>query len=890
MYKSKTGCSKPRLPFWNDRSRRFDKLPQVVRDEMNSAMELTDLITEKSTEVTTICRGFAKTRNPLYREVAHDSLFHAICFEWAGRCLAYARPRSLEYVQGLLARADLHYHCGNWAECRLDAREALDQMKCYNLKDQLGTVKLLVELLAKAEAKAGERPPRPQPHPSMNNYEPLDLENQKPPNDGCLFQGVKPTYSVEWGRHLVATRDIKVGEMILVEDVACCVLAEEAVHTNCSHCGAQAWRGVACDHCVYALYCSEQCRAQAWSEYHEIECQICEVVNRRFDRIECQAALRLLVKFLKMQGAEHAMKFSDVFEYHSATLYQTDPLDKGFSDHREKSKDMTDSAATLLWYYCLLDRAGEKEDAEMLLDQAGITFEFLDYEDEVDDALLGVVLASLKRDDSVDKGIGDDSTMKIFVRKIFRKMKRVFQVNSHWITVNYSHMMNFTLNAATRRLDLAWERKFICYCQGCVEDWLPKSPRVSFEVDVGPEGFFFYNDSIFGRLLAKQCRPVFVTPPGWSTCPATIANVIAVRHAHTDVLYTRLFYNIIRLVLARTLYSCRCRWPAAMSNAKSIRTAYANIESRTPLYFNSLTRLLLKNIALQMEMCISRYVREQEHILIENHLRNKKDAAGKRRENIMRTAQSDKTLLHPPDDDDDGDRRIRFLSLSHPCIYAYIYEYGFRIQKHDDDDDDAGEEDDEARIRTVALSRLKTNITMMITFTYHERGRAEWRAGAPVSRVERRPSRWPGSHARVDPPRVARVWTCMQCNAHKLTHTHTHPNCAHVFKDHFTGNNWQSVMYQMQETIQRPFTAQRSHLRLDILRGPSVLVEYFHVGRGVAQAQSISSSAKALDDPQRTRRRLAEADITVSPFANAHVELTLGEENEVGQIGATIQE
>uniref|UniRef100_A0ABD2XN64 Uncharacterized protein n=1 Tax=Trichogramma kaykai TaxID=54128 RepID=A0ABD2XN64_9HYME len=116
-----------------------------------------------------------------------------------------------------------------------------------------------------------------------------------------------------------------------------------------------------------------------------------------------------------------------------------------------------------------------------------------------------------------------------------------------------------------------------------------------------------------------------------------------------------------------------------------------------------------------------------------------------------------------------------------PAAYAYIRIRGFRIQKHDDDDDDAGEEEeDEARIPTVALSRAllcvipgtkfpmkiverrAAMITLCrrriynndnITLTYHERGRAEWQAGAPVSRVERRPSRWPGSRARVDPPR-----------------------------------------------------------------------------------------------------------------------------------------
>ncbi|XP_014223884.1 SET and MYND domain-containing protein DDB_G0273589-like [Trichogramma pretiosum] len=529
MKKSKTGSS-ARFPFWNDQIHRFEsdyaKLPKVVRDEMNSAMELMERITEKSTEVTMICRGFVKMKNPLYQEVVHDSMFHGICFAWAGRCLAYAQPRSLEYVQGLQARANLHYHVGNWDECLLDAREALDQMKRYKLTDLLGTAKRLGELLAKAEAKAIEH--RPGPHPSMNNYEPLDLENQKPPNDGCLFDGVEPAYNEEWGRHLVAKRDIKVGEMILVEDMDCCVLTEEKIHTNCSHCAAQAWCGVACEKCVYALYCSVECKDAAWSEYHEIECQIFEEVNRRKNRMECQAALRLLIKFIKMEGLEQVIRNTNIYDIY-AELFRKCSLD---------NLNILISS-TYRWYYSLLDRAGNDKDTEMIR-EARIIDEYADAEEssdndvEADDAVLSVVLGHLKPDD-VDED-NCDYWMRT-VRKIFKRLQRIFRVNSHWfgllprrnspipytaevkcfafsfysslinhdcfnnsalaigkggklmayavapikkneqVTISYSHMVHFKLDAITRRLNLVQERKFICNCRGCVDEWVPRPPR-----------------------------------------------------------------------------------------------------------------------------------------------------------------------------------------------------------------------------------------------------------------------------------------------------------------------------------------------------------------------------------------------------------------------------
>ncbi|CAB0031579.1 unnamed protein product [Trichogramma brassicae] len=446
MKKFKAGSS-ARFPYWNDQIRRFEsdyaKLPKVVRDEMNLAMELMERITEKSTEITTICRGFVEMKNPLYQEVVHDSVFHGICFAWAGRCLAYAQPCSLEYVSGLQARANLHYHVGNWDECLLDAREALHQMQRYELTDQLVTVKRLGELLAKAEAKAMEH--RPEPHPSMNNFEPLDLKNQKPPNDECLFDGVEPAYNEEWGCHLLAKRDIKVGEMILVEDMAYCVLAEEKIHTNCSHCAAQAWCGVACDHCVYALYCSNECKARAWSDYHEIECQIFKEVNRRGDGMECQAALRMLIKFLKVENPARSIKFYKTFLdvnsrnaikspradcYRKATIER---FGKWVIHGRQPRPDMSNFHTLLFWYSSLLQQAGNDEDAEML-HEMGIVDEHedaekcSDYDDETNDALLGVVLASLK----LNNVVNCDHSMRA-VRRIFKDFKRIFKVNSHWV-------------------------------------------------------------------------------------------------------------------------------------------------------------------------------------------------------------------------------------------------------------------------------------------------------------------------------------------------------------------------------------------------------------------------------------------------------------------------
>ena len=73
-------------------------------------------------------------------------------------------------------------------------------------------------------------------------------------------------------RHVVASQDIEVGEVVVQERPISSVLHLSRLTTNCSSCLKAVVRGLGCDRCSQVIFCCEPCRAQAEEGYHRLEC------------------------------------------------------------------------------------------------------------------------------------------------------------------------------------------------------------------------------------------------------------------------------------------------------------------------------------------------------------------------------------------------------------------------------------------------------------------------------------------------------------------------------------------------------------------------------------------------------------------------------------------
>ncbi|XP_067002891.2 SET and MYND domain-containing protein 4 isoform X2 [Anabrus simplex] len=76
----------------------------------------------------------------------------------------------------------------------------------------------------------------------------------------------------EKGRHVIANRDIQMGDILFVEKPFAFVVLPDQYGKHCHHCVKAIFAAIPCHECTEALYCSEMCRKESWTEYHQWEC------------------------------------------------------------------------------------------------------------------------------------------------------------------------------------------------------------------------------------------------------------------------------------------------------------------------------------------------------------------------------------------------------------------------------------------------------------------------------------------------------------------------------------------------------------------------------------------------------------------------------------------
>uniref|UniRef100_A0A336LU11 CSON004595 protein n=1 Tax=Culicoides sonorensis TaxID=179676 RepID=A0A336LU11_CULSO len=78
----------------------------------------------------------------------------------------------------------------------------------------------------------------------------------------------------KFGRYLTAKKDLKPGEIILLEDPICKVLDREFIYKKCTHClKSNNFNLIPCSQCSVAMFCSNDCM-NARKNFHKYECKI----------------------------------------------------------------------------------------------------------------------------------------------------------------------------------------------------------------------------------------------------------------------------------------------------------------------------------------------------------------------------------------------------------------------------------------------------------------------------------------------------------------------------------------------------------------------------------------------------------------------------------------
>lgn len=76
------------------------------------------------------------------------------------------------------------------------------------------------------------------------------------------------------GRCVIAKRDIKPGDVLMVDSPYSSMLNPDYLDTHCFHCYKRAPVPVPCNSCSKVWYCCEGCRESSWNGTHAVECRV----------------------------------------------------------------------------------------------------------------------------------------------------------------------------------------------------------------------------------------------------------------------------------------------------------------------------------------------------------------------------------------------------------------------------------------------------------------------------------------------------------------------------------------------------------------------------------------------------------------------------------------
>ncbi|XP_033215333.1 SET and MYND domain-containing protein 4-like [Belonocnema kinseyi] len=166
-----------------------------------------------------------------------------------------------------------------YPESLSDIERALKLPISEEQKTSLSKRKKIVDLILNESNKKSEANKKSE----ENKKERIQLSYGESEEIKGVSSAMALAYNEEFGRHFVATRDIKIGDFLMIQSPLMWVKQRDSEDDSkgkkwfCDFCLNSTINPVPCESCTYSLYCSLKCRSEAFEKYHKIECQIANV-------------------------------------------------------------------------------------------------------------------------------------------------------------------------------------------------------------------------------------------------------------------------------------------------------------------------------------------------------------------------------------------------------------------------------------------------------------------------------------------------------------------------------------------------------------------------------------------------------------------------------------
>ncbi|XP_014600331.1 PREDICTED: SET and MYND domain-containing protein 4-like [Polistes canadensis] len=280
---------------------------------------------------------------------------------------------SLVFMNALLERAKYWYKLGAWINCLKDSECLLalpqsfydknvdsknvylkHKKECYNFKHECSK-KLEITIRRKQKIRGKENAKycssaeiikkrtvvsTPTMHGKLNN----SLKS--------CSDAVELRFDNNRGRHLVATRDICAGSVLIVDQPFSSSIDKETLDRNCLHCYSSLKLEdnvrIPCYMCQTVSYCTEACRSESWEMYHKYECPILNIFfEEGFNEGKNKFSHLLLAYRTTLIAA-----LSPIEKKHNNTerMYKSSSLNtEFFKHHQSKEKDTVISNANKIY-------------------------------------------------------------------------------------------------------------------------------------------------------------------------------------------------------------------------------------------------------------------------------------------------------------------------------------------------------------------------------------------------------------------------------------------------------------------------------------------------------------------------------------------------------------
>lgn len=118
--------------------------------------------------------------------------------------------------------------------------------------------------------------------------------------------------SEEFGRYIVANRDLKVGQVVAIEEGFCTLTLPCVCYQRCANCLNECELSlIPCEHCTSTMFCSEECATEAFDNFHKYECPIIDFIYKMFNSIQLSAIRVSLCALTSFDSVAELLRFTN---------------------------------------------------------------------------------------------------------------------------------------------------------------------------------------------------------------------------------------------------------------------------------------------------------------------------------------------------------------------------------------------------------------------------------------------------------------------------------------------------------------------------------------------------------------------------------------------------